>query len=86
MEPCEASPVAEGTATWPYSRFQGRQVFAATWRPNKGILDLVRAFEDLAARHPHLELILLGTGVPEATVRAAFRPQTRPRVRWRQTT
>jgi len=63
-----------------------RLLFAGTWRKNKGIEDLVPAFGALAARHPQLQLIVLGAGAPEATVRAAFPEEVRSRVSCRQTT
>jgi glycosyltransferase involved in cell wall biosynthesis len=47
-------------------------LFAGTWRPNKGIKDLVAAFAELALRHPTLRLNVLGAGIPEQTVRTAF--------------
>ncbi len=62
-----------------------RLLFAATWRPNKGILDLVAAFEALAAAHADLELVVLGAGVSEESVRSSFTPATRSRVRWHRT-
>lgn len=56
-------------------------LFAGTWRKNKGIEDLVPAFAALAARRPGLTLTVLGSGVPEAEVSAAFPAEVRPRVR-----
>lgn len=58
-----------------------RVLFAATWRKNKGVEDLVPAYAELAARHASLELIVLGAGVPDAEVRAAFPVEVRGRVR-----
>jgi glycosyltransferase involved in cell wall biosynthesis len=49
-----------------------RILFAAAWRDNKGIADLVPAFVRLAERHPRLTLVVLGAGVPDATVRRRF--------------
>ncbi|HEV3217303.1 MAG TPA: glycosyltransferase family 4 protein [Vicinamibacterales bacterium] len=49
-----------------------RMLFAAAWRENKGIADLVPAFIRLAMRHPSLMLHVIGAGVPDTTVRAAF--------------
>lgn len=65
---------------------RGEQLlFAATWRKNKGIEDLVPAFIALAARRPALTLTVLGGGVPPDVVRAAFPASTRERVRCLQT-
>lgn len=63
-----------------YARCE-RLLFAATWRKNKGVEDLVPAFAELAARHPRLELFVLGAGVPDAEVLAAFPAEARSRVR-----
>lgn len=49
-----------------------RLLFAATWRKNKGIEDLVPAFAALVERHPRLTLVVLGAGVEADAVRAAF--------------
>jgi len=49
-----------------------RILFAATWRKNKGIEDLVPAFVELATRHPDLVLNVVGAGAPESAVRACF--------------
>lgn len=57
-----------------------RLLFAATWRKNKGIEDLVPAFVTLAERHPELKLKVLGAGVSAETVRAAFPAHLRARV------
>jgi glycosyltransferase involved in cell wall biosynthesis len=62
-----------------YAR-RSRLLFAATWRKNKGIEDLVPAFTTLAERHGELELIVLGAGVSEGLVRAAFPERVRGRV------
>jgi glycosyltransferase involved in cell wall biosynthesis len=58
----------------------GRLLFAATWRKNKGIQDLVPAFATLAQRHRDLKLILLGAGLPEPVVRSAFPEGIRSRI------
>jgi glycosyltransferase involved in cell wall biosynthesis len=58
-----------------------RVLFAATWRKNKGVEDLVPAYAELAARHARLELVVLGAGVPDSEVRAAFPEGVRERVR-----
>jgi glycosyltransferase involved in cell wall biosynthesis len=57
-----------------------RLLFAATWRKNKGIEDMVPAFVKLAKRHSELALIVLGAGVPQETVRADFPESFRSRV------
>ncbi|RPI57162.1 MAG: glycosyltransferase family 1 protein [Acidobacteria bacterium] len=54
-----------------YSR-AARVLFAAAWRHNKGITDLVPAFTALAAQYDALTLAIVGAGVPEAAIRAAF--------------
>jgi glycosyltransferase involved in cell wall biosynthesis len=55
-------------------------VFAGTWRKNKGIEDLVPAFTTLAQRHADLSLVVLGSGVPDSQVTAAFPEGIRNRV------
>lgn len=54
--------------------------FAGTWLPRKGSVTVVRAFESLLSRHPNLRARVLGSGVPEAGVLAAFAPQFRDRI------
>ena len=49
-----------------------RLLFAAAWRDNKGISDLVPAFTTLAARHPSMTLSVVGAGVPDAEVQSRF--------------
>ena len=56
-------------------------LFAGTWRHNKGIVDLVKAFELLAPRHPNVGLTILGSGVPVENVLADFAESIRDRVR-----
>jgi glycosyltransferase involved in cell wall biosynthesis len=60
-----------------------RLLFAATWRKNKGIEDLVPAFITLAARWPQLRLTVLGAGVPAAAVLGAFPEPLRARIECR---
>lgn len=63
-----------------------RLLFAGTWRKNKGIEDLVPAFTILAERHAELVLIVLGSGVPQSTVRATFPEPLRARISFVDTT
>ena len=49
-----------------------RILFAASWRDNKGIADLVPAFARLAERHAALTLTVVGAGVPDSVVLARF--------------
>jgi glycosyltransferase involved in cell wall biosynthesis len=49
-----------------------RMLFAASWRDNKGIADLVPAFVRLAERHAGLTLTVVGAGVPDNIVVAQF--------------
>jgi len=78
--PAAGEVFAAASRTRTYARAE-RLLFAATWRKNKGIEDLVPAFVELASRHASLELIVLGAGVAEAEVRAAFPESLRARVR-----
>jgi glycosyltransferase involved in cell wall biosynthesis/ubiquinone/menaquinone biosynthesis C-methylase UbiE len=57
-----------------------RLLFAATWRKNKGIQDLVPAFIALAQRHPRMKLCILGGGVQPDTVLATIPEPFRSRV------
>jgi len=71
---------AEAARARLYER-RGRLLFAATWRKNKGVEDLVPAFATLAERHADLRLVVLGAGVhDEETVRGAFPTHLRSRV------
>ncbi len=75
-----AEPVfAERGASRRYDR-AARILFAGTWRKNKGIEDLVPAFERLARRHDAVELVVLGAGMPEDTVLGSFSAASRGRV------
>jgi len=62
-----------------YSRVS-RILFAATWRKNKGIEDLVRAFVALAERHQDLSLHVVGGGLPSHQVQAQFPTWLRSRI------
>jgi glycosyltransferase involved in cell wall biosynthesis len=56
-------------------------LFCGTWDPVKGTHYLVRAFQTLArTAHPPM-LTILGPGIPQADVLAAFAPDVRERVR-----
>jgi glycosyltransferase involved in cell wall biosynthesis len=57
-----------------------RVLFAATWRKNKGIEDLVPAFTSLAERHPRLILLVVGAGVSADLVRSQFPDSIRSRI------
>lgn len=57
-----------------------RLLFAATWRKNKGIEDLVPAFVALAGRHAHIILNVVGAGVDAATILQQFPESLRTRV------
>jgi glycosyltransferase involved in cell wall biosynthesis len=70
---------AKAAATRDYSQAT-RILFAATWRKNKGIEDLVPAFVDLAERHPDLVLNVVGSGVPATAVHAQFPEHLRARI------
>lgn len=59
-----------------------RVLFAGTWRKNKGVEDLVPAFRALHRRFPFVALRVLGAGVPEDQVRAAFPDDVRPAVEY----
>jgi glycosyltransferase involved in cell wall biosynthesis len=76
---------ATATTGRDYARVE-RVLFAATWRKNKGVEDLVPAFQRLAVRHETLTLTVLGGGVPADVVLGAFPPEVRGRVRSIQTT
>jgi glycosyltransferase involved in cell wall biosynthesis len=59
----------------------GGLLFCATWDHMKGIAYLVGAVERLHARGRRLPLTIVGPGVPEAAVMAAFSPAVQPFVR-----
>jgi glycosyltransferase involved in cell wall biosynthesis len=71
-----------------YARAAGRRdyaavrrvLFAATWRKNKGIEDLVPAFTVLAERYADLVLDVVGAGAPACDVQAQFPASVRARV------
>jgi glycosyltransferase involved in cell wall biosynthesis len=57
-----------------------RLLFAATWRKNKGIEDLVPSFIALAERHPRLILNVVGAGAAAHTILSQFPESVRTRV------
>jgi glycosyltransferase involved in cell wall biosynthesis len=67
-----------------YSRAK-RLLFAGTWIKRKGVEDLVIAFRDLAHSYPDLGLIVLGGGVPAASILSDFPDELRHRVECVQT-
>lgn len=76
-----ADPIyGEASTGRTYQRAE-RLVFFGTWRKNKGTEDLVPAFVELADRHPALSLTLLGTGVADTDVVAAFPTRVQARIR-----
>ncbi len=75
-----ALPVyAEAAGARDYARGE-RLLFAGTWRTNKGIHDLVPAFEALARARPAVTLTVLGAGFPPERVLSDFPASVRPRV------
>jgi glycosyltransferase involved in cell wall biosynthesis len=56
-------------------------LFFGTWLQRKGTDDLVAAFAILARRYPALRLLVIGAGMPEPHVRAAFPTSLQERVR-----
>jgi glycosyltransferase involved in cell wall biosynthesis len=63
------SVYAQGSRDYAGAR---RILFAAAWRHNKGITDLVPAFVALAGRYEQVSLAIVGAGVPEPAIRASF--------------
>ena len=56
-------------------RFDGscnKLLFSGTWIDRKGIRQIVEAFSVLAARHPSIQLGILGAGIPASHVLADF--------------
>lgn len=84
MAPGADGVYAQAAAGRDYSAVR-RLLFAATWRKNKGIEDLVPAVEALLDRSPELEFIVLGGGVPDEVVLSAFSARIRSRVRCERT-
>jgi glycosyltransferase involved in cell wall biosynthesis len=82
--PAAAPIYAQAAVNRDYQRAT-RLLFAATWRKNKGIEDLVPAFTQLAQRFPQLQLVGLGLGISESTFRAAFPASCQSQLIYRQT-
>ncbi len=60
---------------------RGRGIlFCGTWTDMKGVTYLADAFSGMAARGVDARLTVLGGGVPEGVILAAFAPAARPRV------
>ncbi|MGQ0507679.1 MAG: glycosyltransferase family 4 protein [Myxococcaceae bacterium] len=70
-----ADPVYARAAQGREYRPVRRILFAATWRKNKGLEDLIPAFVSLLREDPVLQLTVLGGGFPEQTIRASFPEQ-----------
>ena len=62
-----------------YARCE-RLLFAATWRKNKGVEDLVRLFFSLLEVTRTLRLVVVGAGVPESVVRPHFPDSLQARI------
>jgi glycosyltransferase involved in cell wall biosynthesis len=74
------SPIFLQTASIRDYQRADKLLFAGTWRHNKGISDLVAAFETLAQRYPGMTLTVLGAGVLREDVLRAFSERIRPRI------
>ncbi len=74
-DPCFAAASSNRTC-----RPVRRLLFAGTWIPRKGIADLVVALSRLASAGRCFELVVLGGGLGQDAVRAAFPPSLRSRV------
>jgi glycosyltransferase involved in cell wall biosynthesis len=76
-----ADPVfAEAAATRSYRRAR-RLLFAGTWLPRKGVVELARAFDALVDGGLDVELDVVGAGVPDAAVLRTFSAHGAGRVR-----
>jgi glycosyltransferase involved in cell wall biosynthesis len=76
-----ADPIfARAAASRSYERAE-RLLFAGTWLPRKGIVELAGAFDALVDRGSNVFLDVLGPGVPERDVLRSFSPTARSRVR-----
>jgi glycosyltransferase involved in cell wall biosynthesis len=63
-----------------YDRTCNKLIFSGTWIERKGIGQLIEAFSVLAARHPALQLGILGAGTPAESVLADFPASLRSRI------
>jgi glycosyltransferase involved in cell wall biosynthesis len=63
-----------------YDRACTKILFSGTWIERKGIRQVAEAFSDLAARHPALQLGILGAGIPAARVLADFSGEFHSRI------
>lgn len=63
-----------------YRRPCSRILFSGTWIPRKGIRQVAEAFSILAARHPELQLGILGAGLSAERVLADFPGPLRNRI------
>ena len=79
MRPGAAGIFAEPAARRTYDRGD-RLLFFGSWRQNKGIADLVTAFEELARRHERMTLTVLGAGVETSAVMNSVPESVRDRV------
>lgn len=84
IHPAADAGYSQAGATRDYAAAR-RLLFAGTWRKNKGIQDLVPAFAALLENQPDLELTVLGAGVADGVIVAAFPQPARARVRCRHT-
>lgn len=88
IEPGRVTPVTPGAdplfgqaaGSRRYDRVH-RLLFAGTWLPRKGVVELAQAFSALAPRYPHLTLEILGGGVPAEEILGLFSPDAAARVR-----
>jgi glycosyltransferase involved in cell wall biosynthesis len=88
IDPARVTPVTPGAdpvfgqaaASRMYDRVH-RLLFAGTWLPRKGVVELAEAFSSLGGRYPHLTLEILGGGVPAEQILRMFSPDAAARVR-----
>jgi glycosyltransferase involved in cell wall biosynthesis len=63
-----------------YDRPCTKILFFGTWIERKGIRQVIEAFSGLARRHSHLQLGVLGAGIPTAHVLAGFPEELHSRI------
>lgn len=88
IDPAAVTPVTPGAdpvfgqtaGSRTYDRVH-RLLFAGTWLPRKGVVELAQAFSALGGRYPHLTLEILGGGVPPDQILRLFSPDAAARVR-----